>query len=219
MGGAAVFHGASVTPPPSSDTAATSATLATFYSGARLTYHLSRDVMLPGESIEARFFYARDNALMGVPDSSNITLDVLSIRDKAGQNIDITEADRYIDITPNSTRFAEDGSTFLVQSEDAIGTVTLRATLTLPALDGSTMISRSDIITVRIADEYLLAVPTLDGRVTSQIPVTSSTGFSWEFDVKNLTGTSLAPRYPITLDIYDDVSGGTAYTGIVITQS
>jgi hypothetical protein len=74
-------------------------------------------------------------------------------------------------------------------------------------------------MTVRVTDEYLLAVPTLDGKVTSQISVVSSTGFLWDFDLKNLSGASIQPRYPITLDIYDDVSGGVAYTGITIANS
>lgn len=218
-GWSAIFHSASVTPPPWTPDAATARTLGNFYTWARLTYHLSRDVMLPWESIQARFVYARDNALLSVPRGSDIRLDVLSIRDKTGNVVDISNLDKYLDVTPGSTSFSEEGTAFLLWAQDNIWTLTLRATLTIPALDGSRMTVQSDIMTVRVTDEYLLAVPTLDGKVTSQISVASSTGFLWDFDVKNLSGTSIEPRYPITLDIYDDVSGGVAYTGITIANS
>lgn len=59
-------------------------------------------------------------------------------------------------------------------------------------------------MSVQVSDEYLVAIPTVDGKVTSMIPVTSS-GMSFDFTVKNLSGDILEPIYPITLDIFDDV--------------
>jgi hypothetical protein len=70
--------------------------------------------MLPGESIQARLVYARDNTLLSVPRGSNIRLDVLSIRDKTGNVVDISNLDKYLDVTPGSTSFSQEGTAFLL---------------------------------------------------------------------------------------------------------
>lgn len=68
-----------------------------------------------------------------------------------------------------------------------------------------------------MSDEYLSVTPTYDQKVTSMMPVTSATGMVFGFVVKNTTGLLLAPKFPITLDIYDDVAGSRIATGITIT--
>lgn len=76
----------------------------------------------------------------------------------------------------------------------------------------------SDIFTLDITDEYLVPLSKVEGVISSQIPVTASTGMVFDFDVRNLSGELLAPRYPIVYDIYDDVSNTIVATGITITQ-
>ena len=113
---------------------------------------------------------------------------------------------------------ASDGTIFLIQSQNLPGTVQLRATLDIPAADATTLQVLSDIIDIKINDEYLVVVSSVDDTVTSQISVASLTGMLLDMTVRNMSGTLLEPRYPITLDIYDDVSQTVTQTGIVIAS-
>lgn len=175
--------------------------------------------MLPSESLEARFFYTKDNRILSVPENSTIKLDVLALSDTAGKSIDILDSSDYINITPNTLPYSPYGTMFLVQSRNTPSTIQLRATLTIPDADAKTLQVQSDIITIDISDEYLVAVSSVDDVVTSQIPVISLTGMIWDMTVRNMSGELLEPRYPITLDIYDDISQSIVQTGITIDDT
>ncbi len=84
------------------------------------------------------------------------------------------------------------------------------------ATDNSIFTVVSDVFTIRVSDEYLVTTPSVDGKLTSMIPVTSGSGMLFEFAVRNMSGDILAPNYPISLDIYDDVSSTIVATGITI---
>ena len=74
----------------------------------------------------------------------------------------------------------------------------------------------SDIFTVRVSDEYLVSTPSVAGKLTSMIAVNSASGMVFDFAVRNMSGDTLPPAYPITLDIYDDVGSTIVASGITI---
>jgi hypothetical protein len=84
------------------------------------------------------------------------------------------------------------------------------------AADSSIYTVTSDTLVVRVSDEYLVTTPSVAGKLTSMIAVTSLSGMLFDFGVRNMSGDTLAPAYPITLDIYDDVRGTRIATGITI---
>lgn len=99
---------------------ATSGSLALFYTGARLTYHLSRDTILPRDTIDARFLYIKDNSRLTVPTGTDIRLDIQSIRDKAGVLIDPSRYSEYLTIAPNPTTLTENGALYVLTSRDQL---------------------------------------------------------------------------------------------------
>lgn len=100
---------------PTIEQSATPASLATFYAGAKLTYHIPRDVMLPSETLDARFLYTKDGSRLTVPGGSAIHLDIESITDKAGRTIDRAKYSDYLTIAPNPTTLTENGAMFVIQ--------------------------------------------------------------------------------------------------------
>lgn len=86
----------------------------------------------------------------------------------------------------------------------------------MPSADGESMKVLSDNFTINISDEYLVPLSKVDGIISSQIPVTASSGMVFDFDVRNLSGKLLTPKYPIVYDIYDDISNTVMATGITI---
>ncbi len=87
------------------------------------------------------------------------------------------------------------------------------------AADSSIYTAVSDTLVVRVSDEYLVTTPSVAGKLTSMIAVTSLSGMLFDFGVRNMSGDTLVPAYPITLDIYDDVGGTRMATGILITEN
>jgi hypothetical protein len=85
------------------------------------------------------------------------------------------------------------------------------------AADSSIYTVTSDTFVVQVSDEYLVTTPSVAGKLTSMIAVTSLSGMLFDFGVRNMSGDTLAPVYPITLDIYDDVAMTRIATGILIT--
>jgi hypothetical protein len=100
---------------PTPDKTSTRASLAVFYTGANLTYHLSRDVILPNETIDVRFLYTKNSARLTVPSGSTIRLDIESITDIAGNIIDSAKYGDYLSVAPNPTTLTENGATFVIE--------------------------------------------------------------------------------------------------------
>ena len=67
FGGTSVGTAGMTLSSPTSDHTATVPAMTAYYSGARLTYHLEKNTILPDDAIEARFLYSRDNTLFTVP--------------------------------------------------------------------------------------------------------------------------------------------------------
>lgn len=100
---------------PAPENTATVAALNTTYAGGRLTYHLDRTSILPGESLNTHFFYSRSGSLLATPADSTIEIEVMDIRDKTGNTINIDKKDTYISIAPSSMRMGTQGVQFLIQ--------------------------------------------------------------------------------------------------------
>lgn len=122
---------------PSPADVATTSTVSAFYTGARLTYHLPRDVMLPDEVLEARFFYTRDGSRLAVPSDSTLRLDIEKIVDRTGKLVLRDQYGDYISVEPDPTTLTDVGATTLLQAAKKLGTITLRPELSLRATDGS----------------------------------------------------------------------------------
>lgn len=86
------------------------------------------------------------------------------------------------------------------------------------ATDNSVFTVLSDVFTLRVSDEYLVTTPSVAGKLTSMVAVNSASGMVFDFAVRNMSGDTLAPTYPIMLDIYDDVSATRIATGVLITE-
>ena len=74
------------------------------------------------------------------------------------------------------------------------------------ATDNSIFTVVSDVFTIRVSDEYLVTTPSVDGK----------SGMLFDFAVRNMSDDILTPNYPISLDIYDDVSSTIVATDITI---
>jgi hypothetical protein len=85
------------------------------------------------------------------------------------------------------------------------------------AADSSIYTVVSDTLIVRVSDEYLVTTPSVADKLTSMIGVNSASGMVFNFAVRNMSGDTLTPAYPLALDIYDDVGATRMATGIVIT--
>ncbi len=100
---------------PTPEQSSTRDSLAAFYTGAKLTYHLSRDVILPNETIDVRFLYTKNGARLTVPSGSAIRLDIESITDTVGNPIDPAKYGDYLSVAPNSTTLTENGAMFILE--------------------------------------------------------------------------------------------------------
>ena len=105
---------------PTTEQSATRVSLAAFYAGAKLTYHITRDVMLPSETIDARFLYTKDGARLTVPSGSDIRIDIESITDRAGNIVAPADHGEYLTIAPNPTTLTENGAMFILSSKGKI---------------------------------------------------------------------------------------------------
>lgn len=65
-------------------------------------------------------------------------------------------------------------------------------------------------------DEFLDVTPIINGAIASTLPVTSTASLMLGFSLKNTQGVVSTPEYPITLNIYDDISDIAIATGVVI---
>lgn len=95
---------------------ATVPAMAAYYSGARMTYHLERNILLPDEAVQAQFLYSRGNTLFTMPTGASTRIDVVSITDGAGRPVNASERARYISIAPNPTTPTENGSVFMIRA-------------------------------------------------------------------------------------------------------
>lgn len=86
----------------------------------------------------------------------------------------------------------------------------------IPLPGGGSYTVIGDQLVIHISDEYIDVSPS-DGN--SQISVTSSSGVSFDFTTRNGSGNVLPTKFPLSLDIYDDVAGALVASGIVVSSS
>lgn len=98
------------------------------------------------------------------------------------------------------------GKFLLLAQRGRYGTFSLQATLDIALPDGTILTQRSDIISLEVTDQYLQVTPKIGDTPTAIIPVTTSTGVSFDFFVRDGSGNTLPVKYPVTLDLYDDIT-------------
>ncbi len=187
-----------------------------FYSWSKLTYHLSHNRVLPSENLQTHFFLTKNNARLAVTPWSKLQMNIEKIVDINGKTVDPQWYNEYVSIAPNPTPFSDIGASSLIQSKNKLWTIYIRAVLQIPTTDWNTFTTSSDLFPVLITDEFLSVIPKVWTYVTSMLPVTSLSGMTFDFAVKNTQWKISPPKYPITLDIYDDITGSSIATGITI---
>lgn len=95
----------------------------------------------------------------------------------------------------------------------------IRATLSISLPDGSLYTTVSDILSIRVTDEFLDVAPSLDEQVVSIVESTAKSPVILNLVAKNGKKEDIAISYPISLDIYDDISGNQMATGVLISTS
>lgn len=70
-----------------------------------------------------------------------------------------------------------------------------------------------------MTDEYIDVVPTLDDTPVSIVDGTAHSPLVLTLAPKNSRKENIAPAYPYTLDVYDDISGNRMASGIFINTA
>lgn len=189
-----------------------------FYSGGKLTYAVPRLSLVPGESLEFTFQYTKNNSLLSLPQWSRMRLAILSGKDKAWKILSSDEIKNSLALNPESLSMSSEsvGKFLLLAQRGRYGTFSLQATLDIALPDGTILTQRSDIISLEVTDQYLQVTPKIGDTPTAIIPVTTSTGVSFDFFVRDGSGNTLPVKYPVTLDLYDDITWGMVQSGIIL---
>jgi hypothetical protein len=81
----------------------------------------------------------------------------------------------------------------------------MQASISLTASGAKTFKMQSDEVVLHISPEYIDIVSSVDQKISSTIPVTNSSGMTFDFSMKSQSRDATAIQYPLTLNIYDEV--------------